>query len=257
MKKNKDLTITLDNHVGLVEICRPPNNHFDYRLISAIADAFDSFDEENQCRCIVLCSEGKHFCAGANFGKDRDMHDKTDPYSELYKQAVRLFRNKKPVIASVQGGAIGGGLGLSLVADFRIGCSESRFSANFSMLGFHQGFGTTVTLPKVVGNQNAMMMMLTGRRLKGEEAYEIGLIDYLVPLSDVRSKALDLAEEISEAGPLAVQSIRSTVRAGLADQVEKIVSLELSEQMRLQTTKDFKEGISASLERRKPKFSGS
>ena len=252
-----DIEVTLDNHVGIVEIKRPPNNHFDFQLITSIADSFDSLDQQRECRCIVLCSEGKHFCAGANFGKDRDMHDKTDPYSELYKQAVRLFRNKKPVIASVQGGAIGGGLGLSLVADFRIGCSESRFSANFSMLGFHQGFGTTVTLPRVVGNQNAAMMLLTGRRLKGEEAFDIGLIDYLVPLSEVRSKAIELAEEISEAGPLAVQSIRSTIRAGLADEVEEIVAWELSEQTRLRATNDFKEGISASLERRKPKFSGS
>ena len=160
-----DLKMTLKDQVGVVEIKRPPNNHFDYKLISSIADSFDSLDQDSKCRSIVLCSEGKHFCAGANFSKDRDMHDKADPYSELYKQAVLLFRNKKPIIVAVQGGAIGGGLGLSLVADFRIGCLESRFSANFSRLGFHQGFGTTVTLPRVVGNQNAAMMMLTGRRL--------------------------------------------------------------------------------------------
>ena len=252
-----DLKMTLKDQVGVVEIKRPPNNHFDYKLISSIADSFDSFDQDSKCRSIVLCSEGKHFCAGANFGKDRDMHDKTDPYSELYKQAVRLFRNKKPIIVAVQGGAIGGGLGLSLVADFRIGCLESRFSANFSRLGFHQGFGTTVTLPRVVGNQNAAMMMLTGRRLKGKEALDIGLIDYLVPLTEVRSRSVELAKEISEAGPLAVQSIRSTIRQGLADQVEEIVDWELSEQIRLQSTDDFKEGIAASLERRKPKFSGS
>ena len=257
MSAESELNIFLENQVGVIEINRPPNNHFDQQLISQIADSFENFDKDNNCRCIVLCSEGKHFCAGANFGKDRDMQDKTDPYSELYTQAVRLFRNKKPVIAAVQGGAIGGGLGLSLVADFRIGCSESRFSANFSRLGFHQGFGTTVTLPRVVGNQSAAMMMLTGRRLKGEEALDIGLIDYLVPQTEVRSKAIELAEEISESGPLAVQSIRATIRAGLADEVEKIVSWELSEQMRLQSTEDFKEGIKASLERRKPNFKGS
>ncbi len=257
MSAEIDLNVSLKNQVGVVEINRPPNNHFDYKLISYIADCFDNFDKDINCRCIVLCSDGKHFCAGANFGKDRDMQDKADPYSELYTQAVRLFKNKKPVIAAVQGGAIGGGLGLSLVADFRIGCPESRFSANFSRLGFHQGFGTTVTLPRVVGPQNAAMMMLTGRRLKGQEAFDVGLIDYLVPLNEVRSKAIELAEEISEAGPLAVQSIRATIRAGLAEQVEEIVSWELSEQVRLQSTKDFKEGIKASLERRKPKFEGS
>ena len=257
MSAEIDLNVSLKNQVGVVEINRPPNNHFDYKLISYIADCFDNFDKDINCRCIVLCSDGKHFCAGANFGKDRDMQDKADPYSELYTQAVRLFKNMKPVIAAVQGGAIGGGLGLSLVADFRIGCPESRFSANFSRLGFHQGFGTTVTLPRVVGPQNAAMMMLTGRRLKGQEAFDVGLIDYLVPLNEVRSKAIELAEEISESGPLAIQSIRATIRAGLAEQVEEIVSWELSEQVRLQSTKDFKEGIKASLERRKPKFEGS
>ena len=112
-------------------------------------------------------------------------------------------------------------------------------------------------MPRVVGPQNAAMMMLTGRRLKGQEAFDVGLIDYLVPLNEVRSKAIELAEEISESGPLAVQSIRATIRAGLAEQVEEIVSWELSEQVRLQSTKDFKEGIKASLERRKPKFEGS
>lgn len=257
MSNISDLNISLENHIATIEINRPPNNHFDHQLISQIADAFEQFDNDINCRCIILCSEGKHFCAGANFGKDRDMQDKKDPYSELYAQAVRLFRTKKPVIAVIQGGAIGGGLGLSLVADFRIGCLESRFSANFARLGFHQGFGTTVTLPRTVGNHNSAMMMLTGRRLKGKEALDMGLIDYLVDKDEVRDKAIELAEEIAEAGPLAVQSIRATIRAGLADEVEKIVSLELSEQMRLQSTDDFKEGIKASLERRKPKFKGS
>jgi len=257
MSKKVDLNIFVENQIGIVEINRAPNNHFDYKLIAQIADCFMDFDKDDNCRCIVLCSDGKHFCAGANFDKDRDMQDKADPYSELYNQAIRLFKSNKPVIAAVQGGAIGGGLGLSLVADFRIGCHESRFSANFSRLGFHQGFGTTVTLPRVVGHQNAAMMMLTGRRLKGEEALDIGLIDYLVPQKEVRTKAIELAVEISESGPLAVQSIRATIRSGLADQVEEIISWELSEQMRLQSTKDFKEGIKASLERRKPKFEGS
>ena len=257
MNDISDLTISLKKHTATVEINRPPNNHFDHQLISQIADAFEMFDEEINCRCIILCSQGKHFCAGANFGKDRDMQDKKDPYSELYTQAVRLFKTKKPVIAVIQGGAIGGGLGLSLAADFRVGCPESRFSANFSRLGFHQGFGTTVTLPRTVGHQNALMMMLTGRRLKGKEALDIGLIDYMVDQEKIRDKAIELSEEISEAGPLAVQSIRATMRSGLADEVEQIVSWELSEQVRLQSSDDFKEGIKASLERRKPKFIGS
>ena len=158
------------------------------------------------------------------------------------------------MIAAVQGGAIGGGLGVSLVADFRIACNESRFSANFSKLGFHQGFGTTVTLPRVVGAQNAAYMLLTGKRFNGEEALKMGLVDFLVPQKDLRNKALELAQEIASSGPLAVEAIRSTIRDGLAEEVEKVISWELAEQKRLQGTKDFKEGIKASSERREPVF---
>ena len=99
--------------------------------------------------------------------------------------------------------------------------------------------------------------ILTSRRLKGHEAHEIGLIDYLVQQNEVKTRAIDLALEIAKSGPLAIQSIRATIREGLAEEVEHIVSWELSEQMRLQKTNDFKEGIQASLERRIPKFKGS
>lgn len=254
MKEFSELTIKLTDHVALIEINRPPNNFFDYILIGQIADALTDLDKIDECRAIILCSAGKHFCAGANFVGESALQDDIDPISKLYQEAVRLFKNKKPVIAAVQGGAIGGGLGVSLVADFRIACNESRFSANFSKLGFHQGFGTTVTLPRVVGAQNAAYMLLTGKRFNGEEALKMGLVDFLVPQKDLRNKALELAQEIASSGPLAVEAIRSTIRDGLAEEVEKVISWELAEQKRLQGTKDFKEGIKASSERREPVF---
>ena len=125
---------------------------------------------------------------------------------------------------------------------------------NFSRLGFHQGFGTSVTLPRVVGNQNTSLMLLTGRRFKGEEALKMGLIDILVPIKELRNKSKELALEIASSGPLAVEAIRNTIREGLADQVEKVITWELAEQKRLQATKDFSEGIKASADRREPVF---
>jgi len=205
----------------------------------------------------ILTSEGKNFCAGANFSQDKEMMNKTNPYSKLYTEAVRLFRTKKPVIAAVQGAAVGGGLGLALAADFRIASPESRFSANFSKLGFHQGFGSSVTLPRVVGQQNAAMMLYTAKRVKGDEALALGLVDYLVASSDILKKANKFAAEIASSAPMAVESIRSTLKGNIADQVEEIVAWELSEQIRLQSSNDFKEGIAASLERREAKFNRS
>ena len=112
---------------------------------------------------------------------------------------------------------------MALAADFRIACNESRFSANFSKLGFHQGFGTTITLPRVVGHQFAKKMLLTATRLKGEEAFACGLADYLVDQKDLMTTAENLAKEINNSGPLGVQAIRFTINEGIADEIAKIV----------------------------------
>tara|TARA_B100000678_G_scaffold54435_1_gene43611 strand:+ start:6879 stop:7652 length:774 start_codon:yes stop_codon:yes gene_type:complete len=255
MKSFDDITVEIDGNIAFVEINRPPNNFFDYLLIQQIADAYEEIDSIPECRIIILSSEGKNFCAGANFGQDEDMLDKSVPYAKLYAQAVRLFKTKKPVIAVIQGAAIGGGLGLALSADFRIASPEARFSANFAKLGFHPGFGSSVTLPRVVGRQMAMDMLFTARRVNGEEAFSIGLADKLAQKENLMKEAINFAEEISSSAPMAVESIRSTLRGNLAQQVEEIVDWELSEQVRLQKTEDFKAGIEASLKRELPKFS--
>ncbi len=254
MEKFNDISVSIKQHLAYVEINRPPNNFFDANLIQQIADAYESLDEENECRVILLKSEGKNFCAGANFGQDEDMLDKSIPYKKLYAQAVRLFRTRKPVIAVVQGAAIGGGLGLALSADFRVACHEARFAANFAKLGFHPGFGSSITLPRVVGMQKAMDMLFTARRVTGEEAFKIGLADKFCTKEKITEEAEQLAMEIASSAPMAVESIRSTLRGNLADQIERIVDWELSEQVRLQKTEDFKTGIAASLTRETPQF---
>ncbi len=254
MNDYDDISIELNDFIAKITIHRPPDNFFDSYLIQQIADAYEELDNIDDCRVILLSSEGKNFCAGANFSKDKDMHDKSHPYSKLYDQAVRLFRTNKPVIAAIQGAAVGGGLGLALSADFRIACPEAKFSANFAKLGFHQGFGSSVTLPRVVGIQNSADMLYTARRVKGEEAFEMGLVDKLTTKETLLKESIRFASEIATSAPMAVESIRATVKGDLADQVEKVVSLELSEQIRLQKTDDFKEGIASSLERRDPKF---
>lgn len=246
-----DVSVGLgDDHVALAEIHRPPNNFFDTALITALADAFGKLDE-SPCRAIVLCAEGKHFCAGANFGGGP-----RDDAGGLYREAVRLFATRTPVVAAVQGAAVGGGLGLALMPDFRIAAPEARFTANFARLGFHHGFGLSVTLPRLCGMQVAQDLLYTGRRVGGEEALALGLCDRLVPLAELRETALAFAREIALSAPLAVRSIRETLRGDLAEAVRVATERELAEQTRLQATADFREGIAASAERRTPRFEG-
>jgi 2-(1,2-epoxy-1,2-dihydrophenyl)acetyl-CoA isomerase len=250
-----DVTVSVgDAHVATVEIHRPPANYFDAALISELGDAYERIDADPSCRALVLCSEGKHFCAGANFAAASSPAD--DPRS-LYREALRLFAAQTPVVAAVQGAAVGGGLGLALSADFRVASARSRFAANFVRLGFHQGFGLSATLPGIAGQQTALDMLLTGRRVPGEEALSLGLCDRLVADDEVRRAAHALAAELAQSAPLAVRSIRATLRAGLLQRLEAALEREASEQQRLRATDDFREGVAASLERRTPRFSGS
>ncbi|MCH8240203.1 MAG: enoyl-CoA hydratase/isomerase family protein, partial [Proteobacteria bacterium] len=174
----------------------------------------------------------------------------------LYIEAVRMFATKKPIIAAVHGAAIGGGLGLAMVADFRVSCPEARFSANFTRLGFTPGFGLTTTLPEAIGKTNASLMFYTGRRVKGEDAHAMGLVNVLVARDQVRSAALDLAREIAISSPLGVLEVRAVMRRGLAERVRTATEHELRVQTRLRKTQDFIEGVKAMSERRDPEFTG-
>lgn len=253
----KDVGIEMKDRVGTVEIRRPPNNFFDSSLIAQIGDAFDAFDRDPECRAIVLAAAGKAFCAGADFANRPATGAAAEGSGKhLYKEAVRLFRARKPIVAAVHGPAIGGGLGLALVADFRVTCAEARFSANFNRLGFHPGFGLTTTLPRLIGAQKAALLFYTGRRIGGDEAVSIGLADLLVPKAEVRAAAQALAVEIAHSAPLAVVSTRETLRRGLAEQIEAATERELIEQEWQRRTADFKEGVAAMAERRLPRFSG-
>ena len=253
---HKDIAISNEGPVGVVEIQRPPHNFFDNALINQIADAFEAFDRDSNIRAYVLCSQGKSFCAGADFQNRPSTGSAGEGGKHLYKEATRLFRARKPSVAAVQGPAIGGGLGLALMTDFRVTCAEARFSANFTRLGFHPGFSLTFTLPRLVGQQKANLMFYTGRRVGGEEAYAWGMAEMLVPLADVRKAAIGLAKEIADSAPLAVLSTRETMRRGFADAAEIATERELVEQDWLRKTEDFKEGIKSYAEKRVGNWKG-
>jgi 2-(1,2-epoxy-1,2-dihydrophenyl)acetyl-CoA isomerase len=246
-----------DDFVATVEIHRPPNNYFDIALIRSLADALESLDSDDECRSVVLSSEGKHFCAGAELARGlAENVGSGGTEGHLYEEALRLFTTKTPIVAAVQGAAIGGGLGLAMAADFRVASPAARFVANFARLGFHHGFGLTITLPAAIGRQRALEMLYTAQRVPGDVALRIGLCDRLAPAESLREAAHGLAAEIAASAPLAVRSIRETMRGDLADRIRTATVRELAEQKRLGLTDDFKEGVQATAERRPPRFTG-
>jgi enoyl-CoA hydratase/carnithine racemase len=245
-----DVTITATDGVAIVEMDRGPNNFFDEEALSDLAEAVLGVDEDPAVRSLVLCSRGRHFCAGA------DLREATpQTIRRIYRHAFRLFTGRCPIVAAVQGAAIGGGLGLALAADLRIAAVDSRFSANFARLGFHHGFGLTVTLPAAVGHQRTLEMLYTGRAVPGDEALEIGLCERLVD-ADPREEAFRVAAEIARSAPLSVAAIRSTMRRGLVADVHRALEAEAEAQATLLDTADFKEGLDAAVNRRTPTFTG-
>lgn len=253
-----DVTVVVDDSfVGTVEVHRPPNNYFEVDVIHALADAYEALDEDPDCRAILLCSEGKHFCAGANIVGEiayAEAGNGANGPDMMNREAARMMAAKTPVVAAVQGAAVGAGFGLLCLSDFRICSPESRFAVNFAQIGYHHILGLTITLPAIVGQQNALNLLYTGRRFKGEEAVAIGLCDRLVPAEDLRSEAHALAAEIASSAPLAVRAIRQTMRAGLSDRFRAATDHEFAEQNLLEATSDLVEGRIAAMERRPGRF---
>lgn len=252
-----DVHVARGGFVATVTIDKPPINAVSVELMRDLADALEMLDKDGVTRAVVLATAGKVFCSGA------DLSNRTSegPIPErmvnpLYDQAVRLFSTELPIVAAVQGAAIGAGLGLAMVADFRVAAPEARFAANFTKLGFHPGFGLTYTLPRAIGEQNAARMFLTGERFDAEAALAMGLADEVAPLEQLLARAKALAGSIAASAPLAVRATRKTLRGDMAAAVRAATDREFSEQQWLMKTDDFREGVKAVNERRAGDFKG-
>ena len=257
MSDQKYLRLEMSENVGVVTFSNPPHNFISLQALEEFQWAFKKLDDNDHCRAIVLAAEGKVFCAGADFSAGQaEGINPNEVLSNFYAVAMTLFETKKPMVAAVQGAAIGAGFGLSLLADFRIACPETIFSANFTRLGIHPGFGMSVTLPRIIGVSNAELLFYTGRRIKGKEALNLGLLSELVERDDVLTSAIKLANEIASCAPLAVQNTKATMRMELAEQIRAANKREQALQMVQMKTKDFREAIKAMHERREPEFTG-
>jgi enoyl-CoA hydratase/carnithine racemase len=256
---NEDVGVSMEAHVATLEMRRPPNNFLDIELIANLASVLEALDDDDNCRAVVLAAAGKHFCAGANLGKRLEEEAAGKAVvrpRHLYHEARRLVQTRKPIVAAVHGSAIGAGLGLALVADFRVTCKEARLACNFAALGYHPGFGLTVTLPRLVGHQQAKWLAYTGRRVPGDEAVAMGLADRLADQNRVREVAQEIAAELALIAPLSLQATRESLNTDLVHEFREATEREAFEQQLLRATSDFKEGVKASAERRPARFTG-
>lgn len=254
---NEKIKLEIRDHVALLTFGNLPINFATVSLLRIIADALEQLDRQPEVRAVVLSAEGKVFCAGADLVSANGFGaSSSDPLREFYDQALRIYAFRKPIIAAVHGAAIGAGLGLAVAADFRVATPEAKFAANFTKLGFHPGFGLTYTLPRLIGIQRATQMFLTSERYGAEQCEAWGLVDKIVSAAELQASAFAFAREIAVNAPLALLSTRATLRGNLLEEVSAQLVHEHQQQLLLQPTEDFAEGVRASAERRPGNFKG-
>ena len=245
--------------VVVVTLRRPPHNLLTEPVLRSVADALSGLSDGT--RAAVLCSEGRSFCAGADF-RSGDAPDPTDGggfearTAAFYAQAARVFRSPLPLVAAVQGAAIGAGFGLALACDLCVVGERGWFQANFVRLGIHPGFALSMTLPRAVGPAWAADLLLTGRRVGALEAERLGIAQRVAAAGEEVAGALEVAHGLAEAAPLALSATRATLCRGLAEAARAAMEHELAEQSALAGTADAVEGVNAMLEGRAPVFEG-
>lgn len=253
----------IHDRVAVMILNRPDNrNSMTPELLDRFAEVAQGLAAEPDVRCVVITGRGSCFSAGADFkstvqrgdeGRPRQPHERS--YA-MYEPFLRILDIEVPVIGALNGHAIGGGFGLSLLCDLRIGNRDAKYGANFAKLGLSSGMAISYLLPRLVGTARAAELLFTGRIVRGHEAEAMGLFNYASEEDRVLPRAMEIAGEIAEAAPYAVRMMKQTLYRGLGWDVRDAALRESFAQAASLMTEDATEGMSALLEKRKPTFSG-
>jgi enoyl-CoA hydratase/carnithine racemase len=247
--------------IGVITLDRPDNrNSMTPELLDAFMVASADARADRAARCIVVTGSGACFSAGADFkatiqrdGAQRAPHERS--YA-MYEPFLSLLDIEVPVIGALNGHAVGGGFGLALVCDIRIGAIGAKYGANFVRLGLAPGMAISYLLPRVIGLPRASELLLSGRLVDGTEAAAIGILNSAVDAADVLPNAMALARTIAEAAPLAVRATKRALHRGLDMHVRDAARAEAFAQAETVATDDAREGIAALLAKRTPQFTG-
>lgn len=249
-----------DGEVGVITLNRPDNRN------SMTPELLDRFAEivvevrRDLPRCVVITGRGSCFSAGADFnsvtqrtGEGRPPHEAS---YQMYTPFLSVLDIEVPVIAALNGHAVGGGFGLALVCDIRVANRGAKIGANFTRLGIHPGLAVSYILPRLIGVSRAAELLFAGRLILGDEAARIGLVSEAVEAGEVFERARALAAEIAAAAPLAVRMTKRSLYDSLDWRPKEAAFREAFAQAVTLETEDAVEGIRALLEKREPDFKG-
>ncbi|HEX4455016.1 MAG TPA: enoyl-CoA hydratase/isomerase family protein [Kofleriaceae bacterium] len=246
--------------VGVITLDRPDNrNSMTPELLDAFAIASAAARADTSARCVVVTGTGSCFSSGADFKSTLQRADNAAPHERsyaMYAPFLSLLDLDVPVIGALNGHTVGGGFGLALICDLRIGAEHAKYGANFVKLGLAPGMAISYMLPRIVGLPRANELLLTGRLVDGIEAASLGILNRAVAADDVMAAALALARTIAANAPIAVRETKRAIRRGLQLAAREAAHAESYAQAETIATDDSREGIAALLAKRDPIFSG-
>jgi len=250
-----------EGKVGKIILNRPEQrNAMSPELLDAFSGAIRLAQSDHGIRCLVITGRGRCFSAGADLRSSLQRKDLGKPSWEasfaMYEPFLQVLEVTVPVVAALNGHAVGGGFGLALLADIRVASVDAKYGANFARLGIHSGLGISYLLPRLVGAANASELLFTGRLVTGSEALQMGLVTHAKEASEVLPAAGSLARAIAGSAPKAVQEMKASIRRGLGWKIREAALEEAKLQAASLDTEDAKEGVAAILEKRQPEFTG-
>lgn len=253
----ENVILEKEGHLAIVTINRPKAlNALNSQTLKDLDAVLDDLEKDTDIYSVILTGSGeKSFVAGADIAEMKDLDEKQGREFGILGNKVfrRLEKLDKPVIAAVNGFALGGGCEISMACDIRIASETALFGQPEAGLGITPGFGGTQRLSRIVGLGKAKEMIYTARNIKADEAYRVGLVNKVVPLENLMDEAKAMANKIMANAPIAVKLCKDAINRGMQVDIDTAVNIESEDFGKCFATEDQKEGMSAFLERRKEK----
>lgn len=250
-------------HVATITLNRPEAmNALADDMRDVLLDGLSGYAMDPNIRCVVITGAGRAFCAGGDIGAMAKWQADSDTsvlesHLGTVEKVVNLLRTMpQPVIAGVNGPAAGGGMNMALACDMRLGCEKTLFSESFVKIGLIPDWGGFESLTRLVGTAKAMELMMTGVRIKSEEAYRLGLLNQLFPLEDFAEQVQVFAARLASGPPQALAAIKRGVYGAVGAPLSEALAFEHRTQKSLILSSDAREGMQAFLEKRPPVFGG-
>lgn len=243
--------------VGIVTLNRPERlNAINYQLVMDLIAIVTEMEQDEALRAVIITGAGRGFCAGADIKELADPNARRLPVGGRYTFFNKLEDLLKPVIAAINGPCNGGGLELALCCDFRIASEAATFGLGEVKLGVIPAGGGTARLPRLIGPGRAKEFLYFGNRIDGQEAYNIGLVNKVVPADKLMDEAKAWASELVERPPLSLRMLKNCVNVGMQMDLLGAIDYEAKCAAVLMNTEDMMEGMRAFVEKRKPEFKG-